>query len=277
VSDRVPEKQRGVVSTWVAAPNAIGTVLGVVLVGLVFTQQALGYLVIAILLVVCAAPFIVRMPDQPLTRSQRDAMLAERPSGGRRVGIDLRANPDFSWALASRILVYLGNALGTALLLYYFGFALHIRDAEDFLVTAVLIYVAVTLVMALIGGTLSDRIDRRRVFVVVGGVAQGVAALLLAFLPSPTTALVGAGLLGLGWGVFLSVDQALTTGVLPDAETRGRHLGVMNIAVAVPQNVGPLAGALLVALTGGFFWLFFVSGVAAILGALCVLRVRSVP
>ncbi|BDZ51989.1 hypothetical protein GCM10025867_42300 [Frondihabitans sucicola] len=50
----------------------------------------------------------------------------------------------------------------------------------------------------------------------------------------------------------------------------------MNIAVAVPQNIGPLVGALVVASTGGFVWLFVLSGAAAIAGALCVLRVRSV-
>jgi len=276
VSDQVPAPQRGVVSTWVAAPNAIGTVLGVVLVGLVVTGQSSGYLVIAILLVLFCAPFIIRLRDAPLSRADRDAALAVHRSSGRGRSLRLRENPDFGWALASRILIYLGNALGTALLLYYFGFALHINDPEDFLVTAVLIYVAVTLVVAIIGGALSDRLDLRRPFVVVGGIAQGVAALLLALFPAPGTALVGAALLGLGWGIFLSVDQALTTGVLPDATARGRHLGVMNIAVAVPQNVGPLVGAVLVALTGGFVWLFVLAGFAAIAGALCVLRVHSV-
>ncbi|BDZ51990.1 hypothetical protein GCM10025867_42310 [Frondihabitans sucicola] len=200
VSDQVPAPQRGVVSTWVAAPNAIGTVLGVVLVGLVFTGQSTGYLVIAILLVVFCAPFVVRLRDAPLSRADRDAVLQAHRVSGRGRSLRLREFPDFGWALASRILIYLGNALGTALLLYYFGFALHIGDPEDFLVTAVLIYVAVTLVVAVFGGALSDRLDLRRPFVVVGGIAQGVAALLLALLPSPTTALVGAALLGLGWG-----------------------------------------------------------------------------
>ncbi len=275
VSDQVPVSQRGVISSGVAGANAIGTVLGVALVGLIITQQELGYLVIAVLLVVCTTPFLVRMRDEPLTAGQARLVASESVTDGARIGVNLRAHPDYTWALASRILVYLGNALGTALLLYYFGFALKIADAEDFLVNTILIYVAVTLLVAVFGGNLSDRLGKRKAFVLVGGVAQGLAAALLAFVPSPPMALVAAALLGFGWGAFLSVDQAVSTQVLPDAESRGKYLGVMNIAVAVPQNVGPLLGAIIVALTGGFVWLFVLSALALVAGGLAILRVRS--
>ena len=64
---------------------------------------------------------------------------------------------------------------------------------------------------------------------------QGVAALLLAFVPDLTVAMVAAGLLGPGLRLLPSVDQALATQVLPDPPTRGKDLGIMNIATAVPQ------------------------------------------
>jgi len=125
-------------------------------------------------------------------------------------------------------------------------------------------------------GRLSDRLGRRKAFVFVSSALQGVAALLLAFVPELSVAMVAAGLLGLGYGCFLSVDQALATQVLPDPENRGKDLGIMNIATAVPQAMAPLFGAAIVAALGGFVGLFVLSGVFAFAGALAVARVKAV-
>jgi MFS family permease len=129
---------------------------------------------------------------------------------------------------------------------------------------------------ALFLGRLSDRFGRRKVFVLVSSGLQGVAAVLLAFFPNLTVATVGAGLLGLGYGCFLSVDQALATQVLPDPAARGKDLGIMNIATAVPQAVAPLLGAFVVAQWGGFGTLYLASGLISVLGALAVLPVKGV-
>ena len=88
--------------------------------------------------------------------------------------------------------------------------------------------------------------------------------------------MLGAALLGLGYGCFLSVDQALATQVLPDPATRGKDLGIMNIATAVPQAIGPLLGSFVVATMGGFMGLFIASAVFAVLGGLAVLPIRKV-
>jgi MFS family permease len=88
--------------------------------------------------------------------------------------------------------------------------------------------------------------------------------------------MIAAGLLGLGYGCFLSVDQALATQVLPDAHTRGKDLGIMNIATAVPQAIAPLLGALIVVAIGGFQGLFLLAAAATLLGALAILPIRTV-
>jgi MFS family permease len=132
------------------------------------------------------------------------------------------------------------------------------------------------IIASLVLGRLSDRLGRRKAFVFISSALQGVAALLLAFFPDLTVAMVAAGLLGLGYGCFLSVDQALATQVLPDPESRGKDLGIMNIATAVPQAIAPLIGAGVVAMLGGFVGLFVLSGVFAFAGALAVARVKAV-
>ena len=55
-------------------------------------------------------------------------------------------------------------------------------------------------------------------------------------------------MLGIGYGVYLSVDFALCTEVLPEAEARGKDLGIINVANALPQVFAAVRlGAVLVA------------------------------
>ena len=273
ISDQVPTGQRGYVSGWLSAPQAIGTILGLLLVTLLFTGQFAGYAAVAVLLLVLCLPFLL-LPDAVLSPEQRQPMSLAGVIDS--LWISPRQNPDFAWTLTSRVLVSFGNAFGTTLLLYFLMFGLNDTNAEDDLILLTLVYMVFVIVAALGFGRLSDRLARRKVFVFVASALQGVAALMLAFLPDLTAAMVAAGILGLGYGCFLSVDQALATQVLPDPASRGKDLGIMNIATAVPQAIAPLIGAGVVALAGGFQGLFLTAGLFAFTGALAVTRVKAV-
>ncbi|WP_448005384.1 MFS transporter [Agromyces bauzanensis] len=273
ISDQVPVGQRGFVSGWMSAPQAVGIIVGLVLVTMVVTGTVAGYALIAAALVVLTLPFL-RRHDEPLAPGERARVTARGVAQSLWIGP--RAHPDFGWTLLSRVLVSIGNALGTGLLLYFLMFGLGDANAETDLIVLTLIYMVFVIVASLGFGTLSDRLGRRRVFVFVAAALQGLAALLLALVPDLTVAMIAAGLLGLGYGCFLSVDQALATQVLPDPAARGKDLGIMNIATAVPQSLGPLLGAAAVVATGSFTLVFLLSAAFGIAGAVAVMRVRSV-
>ncbi|QTX04163.1 MFS transporter [Agromyces archimandritae] len=272
ISDQVPVAQRGIVSGWMSAPQAVGIIVGLLLVTTVFTGVFAGYLAVAVLLILLVIPFL-RVPDAPLGRA-RDRVTARGIVQS--LWISPRRYPDFGWTLTSRILVSISNALGTSLLLYFLMFGLGDAHAEDDLIILTLIYMVFVILASLVFGRLSDRLARRKAFVFLASGLQGIAALLLALVPDLTVAMCAAGLLGLGYGCFLSVDQALATQVLPDPASRGKDLGIMNIATAVPQALGPLLGAVAVAVSGSFALVFLLSAVLAFAGAIAVSRVRSV-
>jgi MFS family permease len=276
ISDQVPVNQRGFVSGWMSAPQAVGTILGLVLVTELFVGQFLGYAVMAALLVLLVLPFLLRIGDEVLPPEYRTALTVRSLVQG--FWISPTRFPDFGWTLASRILVNFGNAFGTSLLLYFlaYGLDLGIAAAEGSLILLTLIYMVFVIASSLVFGKLSDRLGRRRMFVLLAGALQAVAALMLALVPNLTVAMVAAGILGLGYGTFLSVDQALATQVLPDAQSRGKDLGIMNIASAVPQAFAPLLGAFVVAAVAGFQGLFLLAAGAALLGALAVLPIKGV-
>ena len=125
-------------------------------------------------------------------------------------------------------------------------------------------------------GLWSDRLQRRKVFVTVSGVVTGVGALILALVPTWPGAIAGAVVFGIGYGVYLSVDFALCTQVLPAAQARAKDLGVINIAVALPQVFAPFVGSFLVAYAGGYVTLYAVAFGVCVLGSVLVHRIRGV-
>ena len=296
ISDQVPVNQRGFVSGWVSAPQAVGTILGILLVTELALATFVGYAVMAILLVVTVLPFALLTKDAVLPVSERAPLTASVLFSG--FWVSPRKHPDFGWTLLGRILVNLGNALGTTQLLYFlqFGLGRPLETVQDDLLLLTLVYMVFFILSALGAGKISDRIGQRKIFVYIAAYLQAIAAALLAFVPDFNIALVAAGLLGLGYGSFMAVDQALATQVLPDAHSRGKDLGIMNIATAVPQAFGPLVGALIVlagvnvatgggtipdagtfsGASAGFTALFVASAITAVLGALAVYPIKSV-
>ncbi len=273
VADHVPVTQRGIISGAIFGPQALGLLVGLVLLTQVVTSNAGGYLVLTVLLIVLAAPFVLRYREALAPASS----LPLTPRGlAEAMWVSPRAHPDFAWAFGGRVMVNIGNALGTTYLLYFFTDDLHLHDPDNALLITTAIYLVFTLATTYGGGLASDRSGRRRVFVVIASALQGVAALLLVGWPSFTAALVAAGFLGAGYGAFLSVDQALVTQVLPDAGSRAKDLGIMNIGTNVPQSLAPLAAALIIDQLGGYRTLFAAAGVCTLIGAVMVYRIRSV-
>lgn len=269
VADEVPEQQRGLISGAIYGPQGIGIVVGLAAVTGLSTGGRYGFLAVA--LVVLALPFLLAHRDAPADHLE-PLSLRSVVQG---LWIDPRANPDFAWAFGGRLMVNVGNALGTTYFLFFLRDFLKVPDPDASLLTMSMVYLVFTLAATFAGGVLSDRSGRRRVFVAVAAGLQGLAGLLILVRPTYGSALVGAALLGAGYGAFMSVDQALVTAVLPNADDRAKDLGIMNIGSVAPQMFGPvLASALIIAL--GYRWLYASAGVLSLVGAAMVFRIRSV-
>lgn len=271
--DRVPVHQRGAVSGWVGMPQAVGLVLGVTLVN-IFTGVPAGYTAIAVTVVLLTLPFVLLTPDDPLPRSHRQPLAVGALLAG--LWVNPRRYPDFAWAWITRFLVQLGNALATLYLLYFLQDRVRVADPNGALLVLILIYTVALMATTVVSGALSDRSGRRKVFVIWSGIVIAVAAVLLAIWPVWWAAVVGAVLLGAGYGVYLSVDAALITQVLPAASARAKDLGVINIANSAPQVLGPALAGPIVAFLGGYPTLYAVTAVVTIVGSVLVLRIRSV-
>jgi len=280
VPDRVPVAQRATVSGWLSVPQTIGGVLGVALVTLAVTGTS-GYVLIAVLVVAFALPFALTTPDAPLRRADRP-QFAWR-AFARSFWLSPRQYPDFGWAWLTRFTINLGNAMAVVYLLYFLRDRIHYgrlfpgHKAEDGLLVLVLIYAAAVVFSAVTGGILSDRSGRRKLPVTISGLVMAVPAVMLAVWPSWPAALASAVILGLGFGTYLSVDQALVTQVLPSAAGRAKDLGIINIANSGPQVLAPAIAAPLVSQLGGYPTLYLSAATITVLGSVLVRKIRSVP
>jgi MFS family permease len=268
------------VSGWIGMPQTFGVVLAVALVTVAVTGNA-GYLLIAVLVVACALPFALFTPDPPLARADRPPFAWR--AFARSFWVSPRRHPDFAWAWLTRFAVNLGNAMAVLYLLYFLRDRLHYsrlfpgQTAQDGLLILISIYLVTTVLTAVTGGIVSDRTGRRKFLVTVAGLVMTVPAVMLALWPSWPVAIVAAALMGLGYGVYLSVDQALVTQVLPSAAARAKDLGIINIANSGPQVLAPAIAAPLVSQLGGYPTLYLTVAATTAAGSAFVWKIRSVP
>jgi MFS family permease len=116
---------------------------------------------------------------------------------------------------------------------------------------------------------------QRKPFVIGAALVYGFGALLIALAHDFMLFYVGMALTGIGLGIYLSVDLAFITDVLPDKENdAAKDLGVFNIASTLPQIVGPLIASVVLALSRENYAAVF--GVIAVVGGLAAVVVMPV-
>lgn len=275
VPDQVPVRQRGLVSGWIGLAQTVGVVLGVALVSFLVTGLRPGLIVIAVLLVVLVLPFVLKARDVPLGREQQPPF--HLGAWLRGFWISPRKYPDFAWAWLTRFLLMLGNAMATLYLLFWLQDEVGYAEPEQGQTILIALYALGTILTAVVFGRLSDRSGRRKVYVIAATGVMAFAVAILAFFPVFPAAMLASLILGLGYGIYLGVDQALITQVLPRAIDRGRDLGVINIANSAPQVLAPVIAAPIVTGVGGYTALYLLTAAVTLLSAVLVTRIRSVP
>ena len=282
-ADRLPEQQRGKVAGLTGFATQVAPVIGVGLASVVASDNLLLFLLPGGIGLVLSAAFVVFVhePDsRGLTFDEPLTILGVF----RNMAFDPRRYPDFAWNWLARFLFYFGLTLNTTFTAFFFAQRLGVPVAEvaPTLVVLSLLGIGAVTAGAIGGGFLSDRLHRRRAFVLAAGVLFGVGAVVMALAPSVPVLFAGSLTTSLGLGLFSAVDQALALDVLPDRRNAGRFLAIMGYATSLPQSIAPLvAPAVLtigVGAAGGknYALLYGVAAVFTLLSGLSVLRIRSV-
>ena len=185
---------------------------------------------------------------------------------------------DFYKAFFGRFTMLLSYQMIMAYQLYIIQDYLGVSTADS--AAVITLVSSITLVVALVGGfasgPISDLLKRRKLPVVVASLLFAVGVAMLWLIPTVTGMLLFAGIAGLGYAIYSSVDQALNVDVLPNPETAGKDLGILNMSTTLGQMCGPIITSLIVTSTGSYALAFPVSIVSAVVGCVSIMAIKRV-
>ncbi|MFD4407787.1 MFS transporter [Nocardia sp. NPDC058499] len=284
MADKLSEAQRGKVAGLVGFVTQIAPVVGVALAGSFSGDPLLLFLLPGIFGVVCVALFVLFTREEDTREARFDDKLSLASLFSKYL-YNPRKYVDFSWVWLGRFFFYFGLTLNTTFTAFFFASRLGIpvADVAPIMATLSLVGVLATTVGALGGGFLSDRLRRRRIFVLLASLLFAAGTIVMALSTDVPVLVVGSLIVSTGIGMFSAVDQALVLDVLPEKESgAGRFMGIIGFATSIPQSVAPFVAPAVLAIGAAsvgdrnYTLLYLVAGVFTVVGGLVVLRVRAV-
>lgn len=152
------------------------------------------------------------------------------------IGKNAGKQTSFIWWVVNRLmfLAAVGSIQGFAQ--YFLRDVMQIPNAAT-MTTVLLAVVALFLLpSSLIGGSLSDRVGRKRL-VFYAGLIAAAGAFLLIFSRNIPMLIISGSIIGIGTGTFMATNWALGTDLVPPQDA-GRYLGISNLAGAGAGIVG---------------------------------------
>lgn len=277
IVDREPDSRVGASSSMAGLGNFAGGIIGSVAAGALFASIGLSfYYILAVGLVVAVVVFVLRLRD----RSSKDLVVAPFRVGAFLRGflIPMKA-PDFRWVWISRVLLLFGYGVSTALSLYmmqsYIHPALSAAQATSIAPLLGVVGLPLTIAALIVSGRLSDRLGRRKPFVIAAALLMAASMAVPLLSPTLPALFVQAVMGSLAFGIFIPVDQALFVAVLPSRFSAGRDLGIANTATNLGQALAPIVAAQVVVITAGYAGVWLVALVLVALAAVSILRVKT--
>lgn len=270
-ADLLPASQRGKVTGLVVMAGQTAPVFGLMAVGMVRDDTRLVLLIPVLVGVLFVGAFIAFAPEANSRGFKPAGPLSLRHLASSYV-FHPRRTPDFSWTWLGRFLFFMGLSLTASFTVYFYALRLEIPISQVANILA--ITSALNLLSAFIGsmltGWLSDRIGRRRPFLLLAGLVYAAGSVISAFAYEIGPLVLGTLTASLGIAIFTAVGGALVLDVLPNRDTEaGRYMAITTFSQKIPAVLAPLTAPLLL-LSGGmeqnFTLLYLVSGTLAVMG-----------
>ena len=303
--DVVPEVQRGEASGYYGVANLVGIASGTVGAGVLLANFGRGAALFSagLIVLVTMLATVTLVPDRAprIEAGYRDLGEMLRKT----FGVPFQNRP-FVWLMISRLLIFMGfGGLQNYAYFYFENVFFHHNAKATTLVASTLLGIAIG-VAALVSWPASRLSDRtgRRPLIVAAGTCGAVGSLVLVFshylwLPDAVVGPMASFLkvpdlaaqatltglvIGVGLGVFFSVDWAFIQDIIPPHEG-GLYMGFSNISTAGAGILaivvgGPLLdlfnrGPLILGLPGGFPVVFGLFCVWFVVGSLSILKVPA--
>lgn len=264
MAEEIADRQKGIASGWLAIGSPLASAFSALVVLNVAFGEAARLSIIVAAVVACTVPLLLTRVRQMVP----DA--APTP-------VAIASRRDLAIAWAARMAVQVAGVVLSLYLLYYFeslapaGRRADIASDVGRLLT---IAYAIPVPIALLVGRMSDRIGRRKPFL-LGAAAVAAAGLgAMALAQHWSVSAIGYGLYAAGSAVFLALHSGFSMQLLPDPDHRGRDLGILNLTNTLPNIVGPML-AWMLATPRDFAGLMLVLAVLTLAGGVAILAIEG--
>lgn len=230
MADEVPDTQKGLTGGLLALANPAASAVLAIVVGLHRLGEATQFAVVVLAFITCITPLLLSRPCA-VQLEPRGAAVTRSP------------RRDLAVAWAARLFVQIAGAVLSLYLLYYFESITPGEPPHDLALRVghlLTISFIVPLPIAVLAGRLSDRLDRRKPFLIAAAIVAAAGLFGMALARDWTTGAAAFGLYAIGSGVFLPLHAAFAMQLLPDPNHRGRDLGLINLTNTLPSFLGPL-------------------------------------
>jgi MFS family permease len=266
-ADVVPDERKGVLGGWLAAGPLLGSLAGIVVTlpgGGAGFELRLG--AVCLLVLVLTGPLLLWL--RPPGREPIDPPVGSTQQ--RRIrGLDLL----LLWS--ARLLVQIAGSVLFGFLLYYFqSLPEELADANIAQLSALALLIA--LPVSLLCGGLSDRLVRRKRFLVGAALMAAAGLSVMATATQVAGSAVGYVIFMSALSTFLSLHAGYAMQLLPSGRHRGRDLGILNLTNTIPSVIAPVLAIWLVPGRGFGSLLTLLAGFMLV-AACCILLVRHDP
>jgi MFS family permease len=232
VPDLVPARQVGVASALVGLFSVLGSIAGFLIgtIAVATSQWFLGTAALAVLELSTMLSVVIRVNEGSRVRDR--AGRSWRQIALEAWGTDILRERSFLSLILSRLFVLMASSMLLQLGVLYLAqtFALT-QDQLGIPQTVVVGIAAVGNILAVVpAARLSDRIGRKRV-IYASCLLGAIGMSIVATAPSVLVSYVGVAFYAVASGMFLAVDWALMTDIIPKASS-GRFMGMSNVATA---------------------------------------------
>ncbi len=246
VPDLVPGSQVGMASALVGLMQVLGNIIGFALVPLAILlgSAPIALIAVAVVELVTMISVVYRVGPglPPKERGGRSWLAVAREAWG----TDILRERSYVWLVASRLFFLTGGGILFNQIVTYlkqvFGLEQDAAAGVQFMLLAI---VAVANIVVIVPASrLSDRIGRKPVIYAscgLGALGVGIAAIA----PTIPVALLGGAIFGISAGMFLSVDWALMTDIIPKASA-GRYMGISNVATGSSIPLSTAIGGIII-------------------------------
>lgn len=245
--DVVPTFQRGMTQAIVGFMSPLTMILGVYFLGRLIDLR-IGYYTLAATLLILTAIFLPSFHEPALPKNvflpfRMRSFLSS-------FWINPWTHPSFGLAWIFWLLVWSGYALGTgAFLFLYLQNVVHYsalfqgHSPKEGIAAIQILQIAIGVPLMMLIGYISDKKHTRKIFVSAGAGMIMLGLLLLGQFKNWQGVEIAGTILGAGFWIYYTIGLAMISQLLPAASSRGKDLGVINIAATLPQIIMPWIGA----------------------------------